>query len=285
MTKHRIIKSSVLFAIVACLAVGFTGCKTKCHIVGISDYYYENSENYTAGEAELSETVENIDINWVVGSVTVLPHTENTVCLSEESELELAEDIKLRYWLDDTTLRIKFCACRKMDFSDLEKDLTVLVPDTLILNNLKVSTLSADVNLSDCAVTQSVKVNTVSGTLNADFSQPLNEFRGDSTSGSFTVIAPSVSRFQVGTVSGVVSLSAEKEPDWLNFDSTSGNINLVLPESSSFTLDYDATSGDLSSELPYRKSSGKYIFGDGKGEYNIATVSGDVRITANKQEG
>lgn len=281
MKKHTINAIFALLLVVVSAALLLTGCDIKVNIIGISDYFYDDAEKYQVGNAELSEKVENIEIDWMVGSVKVLTHDKDQVSISEKSDIELAENVKLRYWLDDTTLRIKFCACGNWNFSDLKKDLTVMVPETLILGNLKVNSISADVTLTSCAVTQSVKINTISGKLNAEFSKPLKEFEGDSTSGAFNVSAPSVSRFEVGTVSGEASLSVQKEPDWLDFDSTSGSVSLVLPKNASFVLDFDTASGELSSDLAYSKSLKKYIFGEGKGKYEITTVSGDVRITAN----
>lgn len=250
------------------------------NVIGMSDYYYEDSENYVAGDTELTGIIENIEINWMSGNVTVLTHSTNTVSISEKSVKELTENTKLHYWLENTTLHIKFLACGKWDLSEYKKDLTILVPEDLVISNLKVSTLSANVKLNDCAVTELVEVNTLSGNINAKFSAALNKFEGESTSGAFTVSAPSVSRFEVEVVSGAVNLSVQKEPAWLDIDTTSGDISLIVPDSASFTLDYDTTSGDISSELSYRKSAKKYIFGDGKGEYKISTVSGDARINA-----
>lgn len=279
--KHaiNIIFGLLLIAVSATLLLA--GCDTKVNIIGLSDYRYDNPENYLVGNAELTEKVENIEIDWMVGNVKVLPHDKDAVSISEKSETELAENVKLRYWLDDTTLRIRFCACGKWNFSDLKKDLTVMVPDTLILGKLKVNSVSADVNLTNCAVSQLVKINTVSGKIKAELTKPLKEFKGDSTSADFTVSAPSVSRLDVDTVSGAVSLSVQKQPDWLEVDSASGSVSLVLPKTASFELDYDTVSGNLYSDLTYRKSAKTYIFGDGISEYDIGTVSGDVHISAN----
>lgn len=285
MTKHRIISLFIPLLIVACTALGLTGCHVKVNVIGLSDYFYADSEKYTIGAAELSETVKTVEIDWLVGNVTITAHSSDTISFSEKSDKELSEETKLRYWLDGTTLRIRLCACGKWNLSELKKDLTVFVPDSLVIENLKVDSVSANMNLSGFAVAQSVEINTISGTLEAEFSELLNTFQGSSTSGAFKVSAPSVSHFKSSTINGVVSLSVQKEPDWLNVDTTSGKVNLNLPVSSSFTLDYGTTSGDLTSDLFYRKSAGKYIFGDGKGEYKISTVSGDVRITANAQEG
>ena len=244
------------------MALCLAGCRVSNHAGGLSDIFYADSERYIAGAAELSETVERIDIHWPVGSVTVKAHSADTVSFSEESAKELTDDARLRYWLDGTTLHIQFCQAGKCLLDDLEKDLTVLVPEGLALAELE--------------------VNTVSGALEAELAQPLKEFSGDSTSGSFQVSAPAVEDFSASSVSGSVSLSAQSAPKALDIQTTSGDIDLTLPEDAAFTLDYDATSGELSSDLPYTTEGGQHIFGDGTGEYVIGAVSGDVRITAEK---
>ena len=109
--------------------------------------------------------------------------------------------------------------------------------------------------------------------------EPLEIFTWDAVSGMLQITAPKVKNFSAGSVSGAVSLSVEEEPETLSIKTTSGSIDLVLPEDASFTLDYDSTSGDLSSDLLFRTESGQHLFGDGKAEYQIGTVSGDVRIT------
>lgn len=281
------------------MALCLAGCRVSNHAGGLSDISYADSEQYTPGAAELSETVERIDIHWPVGSVTVKPHGGNTVFLSEESAMELTEDARLRYWLDGTTLHIQLCQEGKWRLDEMEKDLTVLVPEGLMLaevvvnslsaeirldglqaNRLTVDTTSGDMRLTGCAVTELFSTGTVSGSLEAELAQPLEEFSGDSTSGSFQISAPAIENFSSGSVSGSVSLSVEEAPKTLDIHTTSGNIDLVLPADAAFTLDYDATSGELSSDLPYTTEGGRYIFGDGTGEYVISTVSGNVRITA-----
>lgn len=255
----RIKMAAALLAAVG-MALCLAGCVVRHNGGGLSDISYADSERYTPGAAELSETVERIDIHWPVGSVTVKVHSGNTVSLSEESATELTEDARLHYWLDGTTLHIQFCQAGKWLLDEMEKDLTVLVPEGLALAELE--------------------VNTLSGTLEAELAQPLEEFSGDSTSGSFQISAPAVESFSSGSVSGSVSLSVEEAPKTLDIHTTSGNIDLVLPADAAFTLDYDTTSGELSSDLPYTMEDGRYIFGDGTDEYVIGAVSGDVRITA-----
>lgn len=297
MKAYKKIEIVMLLLILVSLLALLTGC-VKGNLFGIINYHYEDSGKYSTGQAELTDTIENIEIDWISGDVMVIATDSSAVSFAEESESELTEAMQLRYWLDGTTLRIKFCSCGKWDFTDIKKELTVSLPNTLSFAQIKVNSVSANVNLkdvcaetaeintvsgavifSDCSVTNSAKVNTVSGATDATFKQPLKEFHGNSTSGAFSVSAPFISRFDVDTVSGVVRLSAQNEPEWLNVETVSGDVNLVLPENASFTLDFDSSSGDLYSVLTYRQASGKYVFGDGKGEYKIDTVSGDVHIT------
>lgn len=242
--------------------------------------------------------MEHIEISWLTGSVTVMPHDEDTVSFSETGNRELNEDTRMYYWLDGATLRIRFCRSGRWALIGLEKDLTVLVPETLILSDLNVNSISAsvcldsiradsasinstsgNVRLTDCAVTELAEVSTVSGRLDAEFAQPLSEFRGGSTSGALQVSAPAVVHFKAASVSGAISLSVQTAPETLDIDTTSGKIGLTLPEDASFTLDYDSTSGELSSDLPCQKSRSVYIFGDGGAVYTVDTVSGDVEIT------
>lgn len=262
--KQKRMRAAVLLLAAVGMALWLAGCRVSNNTgpSGLSDISYADSEQYTAGAAELSETVEHIDIHWLVGNVTVKPHGSDTVSFSEESAKELTDDARLHYWLDGTVLHIQFCQVGKWLLDEMEKDLTVLVPEGLALAELE--------------------VNTLSGALEAELAQPLEEFSGDSTSGAFQVSAQAIENFSASSVSGSVSLSAQSAPKALDIQTTSGNIDLALPEDAAFTLDYDATSGELTADLLYTMESGRYIFGDGTGEYVIGTVSGDVRITAEK---
>lgn len=301
MKMHKRIIAMLVLAAVG-LPLCLTGCGVNINIGnGLSDFSYADAENYSVGAAEFSETVEHIEIDWLAGNVTVASHSSDTVSFSEESLAALTEDTQLHYWLDGTTLHMKFCRSGKWRLDGLEKDLTVLVPEDLPLTSLTVKSMSADIHLdalqaesanigtssgnvelTDCAVTDIVQVDTTSGWVDMSLIEPLETFAWDTTSGTLQITAPKVRNFSAGSVSGEVSLSVKEEPETLSIKTTSGSIDLALPEDASFTLDYDSTSGDLSSGLPHRTESGQYLFGDGKAEYQIDTVSGDVRITAAK---
>ena len=47
---------------------------------------YKHADRYTMGGATITDSVRNIDINWIGGNVDVLTHNENTVSFSEISD-------------------------------------------------------------------------------------------------------------------------------------------------------------------------------------------------------
>ena len=151
--------------------------------------------------------------------------------------------------------------------------------DTLQAESADISTNSGDVELTDGTVTDIVQVDTTSGWLDVSLAQPLEAFTWSTVSGTLQVSAPTIQNFSASSVSGSVGLSAEEAPESLAIKTISGNIDLALPEDASFTLDYASTSGELSTDIPCQTDAGQYTFGDGKGEYVIHTVSGDVGIT------
>ncbi len=331
MIIRKISKIAILILVVASTLLCFTGC-------GITNYHYDNADKYKVGDADISDVVENFDIDWVAGNVKVLPHESDVVSFSEKSSKSLSDDMRLHYWMDGMTLKIKYCASGRWNLNGLNKELTVMVPRTLKLtefkfngisadislntvsvkeldidtvsgdidlkatveesvkidtvsgdakaeffeplNEFKCNTVSGDINLK-AAVNETVDIDTVSGDTKAEFFEPLNEFNGNSTSGEIWVKAISISRVEVETVSGEVYMQTQKEIGALDIDTTSGNIKLNLPDNASFKLVYDTTSGSLTAG-PHTTKDETHIFGDGKYEYYINTVSGDLQILMNR---
>ncbi len=332
MITRKISKIAILVLVVASTLLCFTGC-------GITNYYYDDSDKYKVDDADISDAVENIDIDWVAGNVKVLPHDSDVISFSEKSSKSLSDDMRIHYWLDGATLKIKYCASGRWNLNGLNKELTVMVPKTLTFTEFQFNGISADIRIDDvgakeldidtvsgdinlkatveesvkidtvsgdtkaeflgplnefkcnavsgdidlkAAVKESVKIDTVSGDAKAELLEPLNEFKGNSTSGEIWVKAISISRVEVETVSGEVYVQAQKEIGALDIDTTSGNIKLKLPDNASFKLKFDTTSGSLATDFPHTTKDKTYIFGDGKYEYYIDTVSGDLQIFMNR---
>lgn len=150
----------------------------------------------------------------------------------------------------------------KWQLDEMEKDLTVLVPEDLPLNGLTVKSMSANIHLdtiqaesanigtgsgnielTNCTITDIVWIYTTSGWVDAQLAEHLETFIWDTTSGTLQITAPKVKNFSACSVSGAVSLSVKEEPEALDIKTTSGSIDLTLPKGASFTLDYDSTRG------------------------------------------
>ena len=134
----------LLFTAALCAAL-LCGCRMSVRPAsGLSSFRYDHAEQYTAGGAVLSDAVERVEIHWLSGSVAVEAHGEDTISFSEEANRKLTEDDCLYYRLDGTTLLIQFCRSGKWDLNDLQKDLTVLLPEELLLKELEVNSVSAE---------------------------------------------------------------------------------------------------------------------------------------------
>lgn len=154
-------RASALLLAIAEMILWLAGCRLHINtgLSGLSDVSFADEENCSVGEAELPETVEHIDIHWLVGNVTVKPHKPHTDSFSEESPAVLTNDMQMRCWLDGTPLHIQFCRSGKRRLDEMEKELTVLMPEKQSLTSLAVKRLPADVHL-DTIQAETVDINT-----------------------------------------------------------------------------------------------------------------------------
>lgn len=228
-----------------------------------------------------ADTVRNLQIDWVSGSITIQPGDTDTITFSEPGDIP--EDRKMVWKQSGDTLRIQFCRSTKdwsfgfsfgSDFI-AHKDLLITVPADWFCGKLKIDSVSANLDVSgitaqklsldnvsgecefrDCSV-QEVDLGTVSGSLS--FEGSLQELDFDTVSANCTAVLSNV-------------------PREIDLDSVSGDLRLTLPESAGFTARLDSASGNISTDFPTTVSRGAHICGDGNCEIDADTVSGDVFI-------
>lgn len=153
---------SVMLILAVCAGL-LSGCRISVHLpTGLSSFYYDNVEKYVVGGASIADAVDRVEIQWLSGSVKVAAHKEDIVRFSEEANRTLTNDNSVHYWLDGTTLRIQFCDSGEWDLNGLKKDLTVLLPEELLLKELKINGLSAEMEV-DSIKTEELNLNTMSG--------------------------------------------------------------------------------------------------------------------------
>lgn len=283
---------------------------------GVLSGIFIDADNYSVGDTSISEKVENIEIDWSSGTVNLVSHSDNTVLVSENIDSTATDDIRVHWWLDGTTLHVKFSAPGvKLRLSGCEhKELTLTVPDNFKLSNVTVTAASADVNVAGISA-EKLDISTASGDMEIECEA--EELCLNSASGEVTLNQVGVAeKVEIGTASGKISAVLEQtgaavfgsasgdinikasESDDLSVESTSGNISceaavipqkcelhavsgrvrLTLPENSGFVAKIKSTSGVFDSDFALKKDGSTYTSGDGSAELNIKTTSGDVTI-------
>ena len=278
--------------LVAAVTLGFGG------IFQAMGFTYENAKKYTAGEADISDPVKNLDIEWINGTVRIQYHNENTILLREESKKKISKDMEMRWWMDGDTLRVQYAKSgfRMMGFWNQEKELTVTLPEEigfgdvvigatsgdleipeLKAENLSLEVTSGDINASADAA--KISVGATSGDISVKTAEDTEKISVATTSGNISVEAENVDEVKAGCTSGGISVRLGKF-ETLKVSSTSGDVTAYLPEEPGFTAELDTTSGDVKYSLPLSKEGSAYVCGDGSGTVKIGTTSGDVRIEA-----
>lgn len=304
----------ILLAVIVLAAMGgLTGCARFNTII------YDHAECYSSGDAEFTDKIESIEVDWVSGSVSVVSHPGNTVVLSEKAEGSIPEDLHVHWWLEGITLHVRFAesgaSLRIIDA--WRKNLTLAVPEDLALEDitirtasagidaggltaetLRVTTTSGDMNI-DCAA-EDIELNGVSGSIQLNQRDNSDEIRIDTTSGDIhtnlshaetvniasvsgriTVKGTSTDALSAKTTSGDVSCALEAVPPECDFHSVSGAIALRLPQNAEFTARVHSTSGDFESDFALEKDGRTYICGNGGADMEISTTSGDISIRKN----
>ncbi len=272
------------FAMAACAVILLIAVAvTLKGIFSGSLFGYANADKYTAGEAEISGTVRNLEIDWLNGKVTLAYHGGHTIGLHEASPKPISEDMKLRWWLDGDTLRVRFAKSGFRLTWTQEKELTVSLPEgiafhdvtvratsgTLNLPEVKTDTLSLEVTSGDIlAGTQAKKISasSTSGGVTLHSTGGAEAISVGTTSGSVHVEAASTGALKASTTSGSILIDAEHVnscdahatsgtvtvnldgAEQVNIGSTSGTVSVKLAKFSS--LKASTTSGTITAELP-----------------------------------
>ena len=295
MKKNIVLKTAMIaFAVVLIWTVVL--CINK--IVGYAGSWFANADKYTAGDAQIKETIKNLDIDWTSGKVLLAYHDENTVVISEKSKKPINEDKQMRWWMDGDTLRIRY---EKEGFnlfsfgSHQDKELTVTLPEGTELHDVNISATSGTINVPslkadtlnleitsgaiDAAVSaETIVTDTTSGDIDLQVSGDTKSISAETTSGNIRIDAKNAQRFEAETTSGDILLNIA-EVETLNVDATSGDVTIALPADAGFTADLDTTSGDIIYDLPLTKEGSKYTCGDGSGKVEVDTTSGDILLT------
>lgn len=297
---------SVVLLLVALFALG--ACSfTVCDV-------YPDADKYAVGNASFSPTVTAVDLRWSAGAVEIVAGDGNALTLTESAGENVPADARVHYYLDGSTLRIRYAASGyRGAFDARDKKLTLTLPASLSLDDISVTSASAPVSITgttardlavscasgdatvSCRVTHAavfssasgavtatltgggdVAISTASGDVTLDTRDAVGEIGVDTASGRASVTIVSAAKLGVDTASGDVAIHGA--PDSLDVETASGKVDLWLPESADFAATFDTASGSFHSDLPLVIKGNVYVSGVGTHPWRIDTASGDLTI-------
>ena len=306
----KIIKVLILSAAAIFMCASFCACSFIGSI-------YPDADRYSLGNTEIKGKVEAIDVDWTSGELAIVySDSAEGIVIEEKANKELSDDEKVHWYLDGTTLMIKYASSGKYGFFGFEKKLTLTLPSDLILASAKIYCASAsssadaleaeyiyldsasgdmqfkNINTKklkagsasgrikiDGICTGSADIDTASGNITLKLSGKTDELEIESSSGKIDLSLGEVGKLDVDSSSGNIKIEAEEIKEECEIDSASGSVKLVLPEEKGFFVRVDTASGDFESDFPFTKKGSTYTYLDGGCEIEIDTSSGDITIS------
>ena len=304
-------KATKMIALILAASAAF--CTTGC---GVSMGVFKHADKYTSGDFSTEATVKDLDIDWTSGSVTVSHHAQSEITVRENCNAELKDREKLQTWLDGSTLHIRFCKPGvNFNLKNAKKNLEILLPEGMELNELDCDCTSADTKFTDIAA-ESISadltsgslqllgcsagkftLDTTSGDITVEQKGKADSLLAETTSGKITVTAGTVGQLKLRSTSGdselrlqqgdAVTVNCTSGSSVLHLDTlpasvkiskTSGDVALYVPENADFKAIVDMTSGKFDSDIMLKKDGNTYIAGSGSNQINIDTTSGDISI-------
>lgn len=300
--RNRIIIWSIVSVLlIGLLTVGIIGIRNY-NAFNFKLFSFSNDEidKMSTGNAEFDRNeVKSIDINWTSGTVEIKNGNTDKVEISENVSYDKNSDNAMRWSLDDGKLKIydskNAFGFHWFSFSMSPKKLTVTLPESISLDEFDISSASAEFT-AECINADTLDIETASGTIKVDSFEgnkaDINTASGtvdftavsaedvdvETVSGECTVTGK-IEKLNVSGVSSVLNLIVGKNNSEINAETVSGNVNIKTNcDQSGFTANYSSVSGDFSSDFAGTNKNGKFVYGSGKADYNISTVSGNIDI-------
>lgn len=247
---------------------------------------FADSEKYAVGNAEITEKITNLDIDWTSGTVNVAYHNDDTIVLNETSKTEIRKDRQMCWLVDGDTLHIRYMkpgfhlSNILQIFGNSDKALTITLPESLNLKEAKIAATSADLDIPSlkaetlalsvtsgdiraCADARHISAEMTSGDVDLTSENKAEEISVSTTSGDISIKAGDADTLHAKTTSGTITAETGSLKD-ISAATTSGNIFLKTKAFDS--IDIHATSGDVRAELPEKPGF----------TASIHTTSGDI---------
>jgi len=238
--------------------------------------------------------IDSISIDWVSGAITVLPHNEDSIKITEFAQRELYPNEQMKVTTHGSTVKIEFNDRPGIGFGRIpQKRLEVLVPHPLsdnlgklyingtsgsnTISDISAQTVDLDITSGNINITNvhatHVKINCTSGTIDVSGSSA-NELRTNSTSGTQR-LSGAFDNININGTSGALTIVNDAVDATVRTSITSGTQNV----SGSFAdVDMRSTSGSLT--LLSRQIPASLYIDNTSGNINIS-VPNDGTVTVN----
>lgn len=181
----------------------------------------------------------------------------------------------IRYKIHDGKHMIGFCESG-LNIKNMRKDLVIEVPEGFFLEDLKVDSVSADINVDELDF-EDMSVNSVAAVAQLNGCNCTEDLEIDTVSGDI-YISGSYRDIDVSSVSAYVQLNLDSNPEDLKIDSVSGNISAGFPgDLKSVTVRAPGAISVNGEE--YRAEYRSPKNSNGRGNAKITSVLGNVNIT------
>lgn len=249
-------------------------------------------------EKSFDQTVDDIDIDWTAGSVTLKATNRSNIVVKEYARRQLSQDRWATMDVNNDTLTIESdnsVVFNFFFFNDTTTSLVVEIPqkqynhikghltsgnftmDNLESSTLQVSLTSGNVKLSNSEV-DDFSLKMTSG--NSTFDQVnATKLSVEMTSGNLRATKLQSDDVTFTMTSGLADLDLlSPAPETLQAKINAGNVNLTLPTDASFRINPSITSGNFKKEFNYTQVNNDTIFNQGDHVYNIQLTSGNLTI-------
>lgn len=201
------------------------------------------AEQENVGDAEISAGIKNLEIEWTSGKVTIAYHSGSAVMIQEKITGLVSQDQRLRWALDGDTLRIRYDkpGFHLFSFLSFTKELTVTLPEDLILREARITAESAALILPDLRA-ENLYLSTKSGDIQARASARV--LQASATSGDIVAqVMSDAEEVSLAVKSGKITLETAYRAEAVNLSATSGGIRAAIREAGQMQI--STKSGDI----------------------------------------
>ena len=230
----------------------------------------------SVGSVSASE-IQNIQVEWAAGTITLESGDVTEITFSETSGLE--EKHRLIWSQKGDKLLIQFVKQYSLELfnnsSTISKDLKIIVPRDWSCNELDIYAASAEVHVNRISVNE-VDFDGASGVCTFTDCH-INKMDVDTASGDIR-FSGTLTELDCDAASATCSLQLSNCPRRIDADMMSGDLRLTLPDDCGFSVKMEALSSNFTSDFPTTFQNGRYIYGDGNCVITVSAMSGDVMI-------